>query len=118
MSKSVKEYAIVIALAVGFLGLMRWNAVQQNTSLVDGSANEHIVENEIHFKNLRQLTFSGENAEAYFSSDSKKLIFQSHDGDGLCDQIYIMDIKSGEFELVSTGDGVTTCGYFLYPNNN
>ncbi len=118
MSKSVKEYTIVIALAVGFLGLMRWNAVQQNTSLVDGSANEHIVENEIHFKNLRQLTFSGENAEAYFSSDSKKLIFQSHDGDGLCDQIYIMDIKSGEFELVSTGDGVTTCGYFQYPNNN
>ncbi len=71
MSKSVKEYTIVIALAVGFLGLMRWNAVQQNTSLVDGSANEHIVENEIHFKNLRQLTFSGENAEAYFSSDSQ-----------------------------------------------
>ena len=32
MSKSVKEYTIVIALAVGFLGLMRWNAVQQNTS--------------------------------------------------------------------------------------
>ena len=118
MSKSVKEYAIVITLAVGFLGLMRWNAVQQNTSLVDGSANEYIVANEIHFKNLRQLTFSGENAEAYFSSDSKKLIFQSHDGDGLCDQIYIMDIKSGEFELVSTGDGVTTCGYFQYPNNN
>ena len=118
MSKSIKEYVIVIIIAIGFLGLMRWNAIQQNTSLVDGSANEHIVENEIHFKNLRQLTFSGENAEAYFSSDSKKLIFQSHDGDGLCDQIYVMDIKSGEFELVSTGDGVTTCGYFQYPNNN
>ena len=53
MSQSVKEYAIVITLAVGFLGLMRWNAIQQNASLVDGSANEHIVENEIHFKNFR-----------------------------------------------------------------
>ena len=49
---------------------------------------------DIHFNNLRQLTFSGENAEAYFSKDGKSLIFQSHDGDSLCDQIYIMDIAS------------------------
>ena len=118
MLKSVQNYIIVIVITLGFLGLMRWNTIKQSSTLVDGSSNIHIVENEIHFKNLRQLTFSGENAEAYFSSDSKKLIFQGHDGDGLCDQIYIMDIKSGEFELVSTGDGVTTCGYFQYPNNN
>ena len=50
--------------------------------------NDLIQEKEIRFSNLRQLTFSGENAEAYFSSDGKKLIFQSHDGDSFCDQIY------------------------------
>jgi Tol biopolymer transport system component len=71
---------------------------------------------ENHFSNLKQLTFSGENAEAYFSKDGKSLIFQSHDGDSLCDQMYIMDIETGTSKLVSTGDGVTTCGYFDYPD--
>ncbi len=82
---------------------------------VDGSANKLIDKNEKHFKNLKQLTFSGENAEAYFSSDSKKLIFQSHDGEGKCDQIYTMDLKTGKIDMVSTGDGVTTCSFFEYP---
>jgi len=79
--------------------------------------NDYLIQDgETHFKNLRQLTFSGENAEAYFSADGKKLIFQAHDGDSLCDQIYIMDIESGKTEMVSTGDGVTTCSYFEYPD--
>lgn len=78
--------------------------------------NDLIQEKEIRFSNLRQLTFSGENAEAYFSSDGKKLTFQSHDGDSLCDQIYIMNIETGSTNMVSTGDGVTTCSYFVYPD--
>jgi len=77
--------------------------------------NSLIQEQEIKFSNLRQLTFSGENAEAYFSRDGKSLIFQSHDGDSLCDQIYIMNIETGTTSRVSTGDGVTTCSYFVYP---
>ena len=79
------------------------------------SSNELIVKGESRFKSLRQLTFSGENAEAYFSYDGTKLIFQAHDGDSLCDQIYIMDIESGESRMVSTGGGTTTCSYFEYP---
>ena len=78
-------------------------------------SNELIQGGETHFKNIRQLTFSGENAEAYFNFDGTKLIFQAHDGDSLCDQIYIMDIESGESRMVSTGDGTTTCSYFEYP---
>ena len=74
-----------------------------------------IESGEKYFENMRQLTFSGENAEAYFSSDGKNLIFQSHDGDTLCDQIYVMDIARGQKEMVSTGHGVTTCSYFEYP---
>ena len=65
-----------------------------------------IQKGESHFLHFRQLTFSGENAEAYFSADGKSLIFQSHDGDLLCDQIYIMDVVNGETEMVSTGDGL------------
>ncbi len=76
------------------------------------------IPGETHFKDIRQLTFSGENAEAYFSSDGKKLIFQAHDGEELCDQVYIMDIETGKTRLVSTGDGVTTCSYFQYPDND
>ena len=111
------NYLIVVFIALATLALMRWNAVNRYSSYVDGSANDLIEEKEKHFKNLKQLTFSGENAEAYFSSDSKKLIFQSHDGEGKCDQIYTMDLKSGEIEMVSTGDGVTTCAFFEYPKN-
>ena len=44
------------------------------------------------------------------------MIFQSHDGDSLCDQIYIMNIETGSTNMVSTGEGVTTCSYFVYPD--
>ena len=44
------------------------------------------------------------------------MIFQGHDGDSLCDQIYIMNIKTGSINMVSTGEGVTTCSYFVYPD--
>ena len=80
-------------------------------------SNHLIQKGEEHFRNLKQLTFSGENAEAYFSADGKKLILQGHDGDNVCDQIYIMDIASRSTEIVSTGNGVTTCSYFQYPND-
>src|SRR5678810_1054877 len=72
------------------------------------------VPNEKHLRNLKQLTFGGENAEAYFSSDGKQLIFQStRDGHG-CDQIYTMNIDGSNVKMISNGDGRTTCSYF-YP---
>jgi TolB protein len=48
----------------------------------------------------------------------EKLIFQAHDGDSLCDQIYIIDISSGSAKMVSTGNGVTTCSFFQYPDDD
>jgi TolB protein len=68
---------------------------------------------EKHLKNIRQLTFGGENAEAYFSFDETKLIFQSTRDSFECDQIYIMNIDGSNLKLVSTGKGKTTCAYFL-----
>ncbi len=68
---------------------------------------------ESHLENLRQLTFGGENAEAYFSFDGKKLIFQSTRDSYSCDQIYTMDVDGRNLRMVSAGRGRTTCGYFL-----
>lgn len=79
---------------------------QQNGSLnVDG---------EKHLRNIKQLTFGGENAEAYFSPDGKQLIFQSkRDGRG-CDQIYAMNAADGSnVRMISNGEGRTTCSYFM-----
>ena len=79
-------------------------------------------EGEIHLRNIRQLTFGGNNAEAYWSFDSRKLIFQS-DWEKInphgCDQIFIMNAdgspleNQNKYKLVSTGKGRTTCSYFL-----
>ncbi len=70
---------------------------------------------EKHLRNVHQLTFGGQNAEAYFSADGTKLIFQSSHGDVKCDQIFIMNIDGSGQHMVSTGKGRTTCGYF-YPD--
>ena len=68
---------------------------------------------EKHLRNIKQLTFGGENAEAYFSSDGKQLIFQStRDGRG-CDQIYTMNVDGSNVKMISNGDGRTTCSYFF-----
>ena len=72
-----------------------------------------IFKGEKHLQNVRMLTDEGENAEAYFSFDQKKLIFQSTHGDLKCDQIFTMNIDGSEKKLVSTGKGRTTCSYFL-----
>jgi len=67
---------------------------------------------ERHFAHLWQLTFGGENAEGYWSSDDHHLIFQStRDGWG-CDQEFVMDMSTGQLTRVSTGKGRCTCGYF------
>ncbi len=69
---------------------------------------------ERHLANVRQLTFGGENAEAYWSADGRKLVFQSTRPPQRCDQIFVVDVASpGEPRLVSTGKGRTTCAYFL-----
>ncbi|MGH9930983.1 MAG: TolB family protein, partial [Pyrinomonadaceae bacterium] len=68
---------------------------------------------EKHLKNIKQLSFGGENAEAYFSADGKQLIFQSTRDGGECDQIYTMNVDGSNVRLISTGDGRTTCSYFF-----
>ncbi len=67
-----------------------------------------------HLANIRQLTFGGNNAEAYFSGDGTRLIFQRQDSvDSGCDQQYVMNIDGSGMRRVSNGLGRTTCGYFI-----
>jgi Tol biopolymer transport system component len=74
-------------------------------------------EGERHLANVTQLTFGGQNAEAYWSPDGKSLIFQRTEQDEGCDQIFTMSGKDGSgLRLVSTGTGRTTCAYFLPPD--
>ncbi|HEX8920505.1 MAG TPA: hypothetical protein VF766_03445, partial [Pyrinomonadaceae bacterium] len=68
---------------------------------------------EKHLRNVRQLTFGGENAEAYFSGDGRELIFQSKRDGRECDQIYTMQADGKNVRMVSTGQGRTTCSYFF-----
>ena len=67
---------------------------------------------ETHFATMRQLTFGGQNAEAYFSPDGTQLIFQRTDTASACDQEYIVNIDGSGLHRVSNGLGRTTCGYF------
>ncbi len=76
---------------------------------------------EKHLKNIRQVTFGGDNAEAYWAPDSKRLTFQSNNKAwGLeCDQIFMMEVKKAagdttyKPQLISTGKGRTTCSFFM-----
>ncbi len=76
---------------------------------------------EKHLTNVRQLTFGGDNAEAYWSFDDKHLVFQAkNEAWGVeCDQIYLFDpyndpiSESFKPQLLSTGKGRTTCSYFM-----
>ncbi|HEY2120021.1 MAG TPA: hypothetical protein VGH37_12605 [Candidatus Acidoferrum sp.] len=81
-----------------------------------------LPEEQKHLKNAPQLTFGGQNAEAYFSADDKQLIFQ-HQGEGVpCDQIYTMPVdtpdgQAATAKLVSSGKGRTTCSY-IFPSGD
>src|SRR3954467_10998204 len=67
---------------------------------------------ESHCANIRQLTFGGQNAEAYFSADGRWLTFQASTPDMQCDQQFVMRIDGSQRHRISTGGGKTTCGYF------
>tara|TARA_B100001146_G_scaffold225193_1_gene247556 strand:- start:38325 stop:39434 length:1110 start_codon:yes stop_codon:yes gene_type:complete len=83
-----------------------------------------IYPEEVHFKNIRQVTFGGDNAEAYWSFDDQQLIFQSNFSEwGVgCDQMFLMDaddvFKNEQPPMISTGKGRTTCAYFLPDNKH
>ncbi|MDN3641971.1 hypothetical protein QWY87_04620 [Lutimonas halocynthiae] len=117
-----------IFILVIFMLVLACKSSHDNSSY-DGKSGATIWVNTLHYpqekhlKNIKQITFGGDNAEAYWSFDSSKLVFQANNKVwGLeCDQIFVMDaskpLDSLEIpQLISTGTGRTTCSYFL-PGN-
>jgi TolB protein len=72
----------------------------------------------VHLSDIQQLTHGGQNAEAYWAPDGKRLIFQTTRAPYECDQIFLMNADGSGQHLVSTGKGRTTCAYFLKDNRH
>jgi len=64
-------WVFAFSLVVGFLCVLCGSRNRAQTQTSDLA-----LPQEKHLRNVKQLTFGGENAEAYFSPDGKKLIFQ------------------------------------------
>ncbi len=102
---------------------MAFVSCKTNTNLSGNSTSSSMSDTlryaqESHLSNMRQLTFGGDNAEAYFSFNDKYLSFQaSNEAWGTqCDQVYYMPLtgtKGNVPPLISTGKGRTTCAYFM-----
>jgi TolB protein len=71
------------------------------------------ADRERHLKNVTQITFEGDNGEAYFSRDGRKLIFQSNRGRYACDKIWIMNADGSGKHMVSPDHGADTCSFFF-----
>jgi len=79
-------------------------------------ADHLVLEDEGHLASLKQITFGGQNAEAYWSTDDEWIVFQATPREATCDQQFTMRPDGSDLSLVSTGTGRTTCGYF-FPGN-
>lgn len=116
---------LFIAISIFTANFIYAQTDQKNTAVLASTDETQVIvtssESETHLKNLKQLTFGGDNAEAYFSFNGKKLSFQTNNpGFGLkCDQIYYMIIDEAEDNKiyqpmpVSNGEGRTTCSFYL-----
>jgi Tol biopolymer transport system component len=109
---------LIFAAFIFSITAFKKNTIQTKSLSVKDS-DTLLYPDEKHFKNIRQLTFGGDNAEAYFSFDGKWLIFQhkNEKENVMCDQMYIGKIPTSpeeKFEprMISSGKGRTTCGFF------
>lgn len=109
------RYSRFAIAAIGTLAISAIEAPSPDALVQAGPSAPLLMTGETRLANLRQLTFGGENAEAYFSPDGSRLIFQSHRPPTSCDQMYTMKTDGSDVHRVSAG-GRTTCGFF-YPDN-
>lgn len=107
----MKFLTLLIAVLLSKL-IVETNDSHTNES-VSMQPDSMVFQGEKHLKNIRMITDEGENAEAYLSFDEKKLIFQSTYGKLQCDQIFSMNLDGSNRQMLSNGDGRTTCSYFL-----
>ena len=125
------KFIVTIALALLLIGCKTQQTTQTQVKktiepvYTNAEGKSLIFPEEKHFKSLRQLTFGGDNAEAYWSFDDQQIVFQSnHNKWGVeCDQMFLMDADATIDSIVappmlSTGLGRTTCAYFLPDNKH
>ncbi|MEO1031455.1 MAG: hypothetical protein AAFX55_08615 [Bacteroidota bacterium] len=126
----MKKLALILVLLISFSSCKNETSKPTETisdSPLDASTIENslIYPEEKNFKSLRQVTFGGDNAEAYWSFDDQQLVFQSNNPkwNVSCDQMFLMNatetlIDSIAPPMISTGKGRTTCSYFLPDNKH
>src|SRR6266850_7905041 len=113
------SYALFVSLLL-FITAFGWRTASSHRRAGPPSDSLRYPE-ERHLKNVRQLTFGADNAEAYWSFGGKMISFQSNNREwGLhCDQIFFMLVEGSDLRqgakpaLISTGLGRTTCAFFL-----
>jgi len=115
---SMKKIALLLLIAGSILAIPACNNTSKMAA-ANAAADTLRYPDETRLKNIRQLTFGGDNAEAYWSYDGKYLVFQrTNPKEGInCDQIFVGKVptKAGQpftYKLVSTGTGRTTCPFF------
>ena len=117
---------VICLVVLGLFIVSCKNDKKGNTDAKSGATKKWtgglIYPEEVHFKSMKQITFGGDNAEAYWSFDDKQIIFQSNNKNWNvnCDQMFLMNVgetfKDKIPPMISTGFGRTTCAYFL-PGN-
>ncbi|MBT8385592.1 MAG: PD40 domain-containing protein [Bacteroidia bacterium] len=120
------KYIYVLLFVISITSCKNEKAIKEDVkTIVENSNDSLIYPGEEHFKSIRQVTFGGDNAEAYWSFDDQQIVFQSnHKNWGVdCDQMFLMNADETLDSLVappmlSTGKGRTTCAYFLPDNKH
>tara|TARA_R110002051_G_scaffold88179_3_gene155385 strand:- start:3050 stop:4147 length:1098 start_codon:yes stop_codon:yes gene_type:complete len=119
------KYFYALALAITMVACKETPKNVEENPVGMGVVNDTLIyPEEVHFKNIQQVTFGGDNAEAYWSFDDKQLVFQSNSKEwGVnCDQMFLMNVgetfENKQPPMISTGMGRTTCAYFLPDNKS
>jgi Tol biopolymer transport system component len=107
MNNEMRNFAFIIFIILLLSGCVSEKRALKQTDI-------HFIDR--NMKDVTQLTFDGDNGEAYFSWDSLKLIYQSNRGGYPCDKIWIMNIDGSDKHMVSTNHGAHTCSFF-FPEN-
>lgn len=112
-------FPVIVVVSIVLFAYKKNIAIPFTTHHSPVTSDTVLYPEESHFKNIQQLTFGGDNAEAYWSYDGKSIVFQkTNPKEGLnCDQIFVGKVpqKAGdkfEYKMVSTGKGRTTCAFF------
>ncbi len=97
------------AISIIFLVILFAGCVSEKTT--DKKREDKFVDK--YMKNVTQLTFEGDNGEAYFSNDDRKLIYQSNQNGYSCDKIWTMNIDGTGKRMISPDHGAHTCSFFF-----